>query len=434
MMTTLLNKAVEKTRWRLIPFMLSLYILAFLDRANIGFAKESYQIDTGLSNEAYALGAGIFFIAYAILGMPANLLMKKFGAKSWIGCTTLAWGILSAAMAFADTESKFLTIRFLLGAAEAGFFPGMIYLTSLWFPLRNRASVMGLFYLGAPLALTLGSPLSGALLEMHGFAGHAGWFWMFIIEGALAVIAGIWTFWYLDNQPSQARFLSADLKKALVDELAAEETQKPITRIRDGLKIPAVWHLGLIYLIIQISVYGLIFFLPTQVANLLGTKVGFTASMVSAIPWIAAMFGTFFIPRYADKSGALRTVAACTLLIAGLGIGASALVSSPVLAIGALCFAAAGFIAVQPVFWTIPTTLLRGSALAAGIGFINMFGAVGGFLAPQIRVAADTLFANQIAGLLTLCGITLLGVLAIALLKPQSTIAAAPEIKLKASH
>lgn len=433
-MTTLLNKAVEKTRWRLIPFMLSLYILAFLDRANIGFAKESYQIDTGLSNEVYAFGAGIFFIAYAILGMPANLLMKKFGAKPWIGCTTLAWGLLSTAMAFADTESKFLTIRFLLGAAEAGFFPGMIYLTSLWFPLRNRASVMGLFYLGAPLALTLGSPLSGALLEMHGFAGYAGWFWMFIIEGTLAIIAGIWTFWYLDNQPSQARFLSAELKKAVMDELAAEENQKQVTRIRDGLKIPAVWHLGLIYLIIQISVYGLIFFLPTQVANLLGTKVGFTASMISAIPWVAAMFGTYYIPRYADKSGALRTVAASTLLIAGLGIGASALVTSPALAIVGLCFAAVGFIAVQPVFWTIPTTLLSGSALAAGIGFINMFGAVGGFLAPQIRVAADNLFANHIAGLLTLCGITLLGVIAIMLLKSKPEVTSVGQNKLKTSQ
>lgn len=433
-MTTMLNKAVEKTRWRLIPFMLSLYILAFLDRANIGFAKESYQIDTGLSNEVYALGAGIFFIAYAILGAPANLLMKKFGAKSWIGCTTLAWGVLSSAMAFADTEFKFLLVRFLLGAAEAGFFPGMIYLTSLWFPARNRASVMGLFYLGAPLALTLGSPLSGALLEMHGFAGHAGWFWMFIIEGALAVAAGIWTFWYLDDEPSSARFLSADIKKALVDELAAEESKKQVTRIRDGLKIPAVWHLGFIYLIIQISVYGLIFFLPTQVSNLLGTKVGFTASLISAIPWVAAMFGTYYIPRYADKSGALRTVAASTLLVAGLGIGASALVSSPVLAIGALCFASVGFIAVQPVFWTIPTTLLSGSALAAGIGFINMFGAIGGFLAPQIRVAADNMFSNNIAGLLTLCGITLIGVVAIALLRAKSETPQLPESHLKTSQ
>ena len=162
MSNALLESVVKKNRARLIPFMLALYVLAFLDRSNIGFAKETYQLDTGLSNEAYALGAGIFFVVYAFLGVPANLLMRKFGARKWIGCTTLLWGLLSAAMAWADTEAKFLLVRTLLGAAEAGFFPGMIYLTSQWFPQQNRASIMGLFYMGAPLALTLGSPLSGA--------------------------------------------------------------------------------------------------------------------------------------------------------------------------------------------------------------------------------------------------------------------------------
>lgn len=172
MSTALLDAVVKKNRVRLIPFMLALYVLAFLDRSNIGFAKQTYQIDTGLSNEAYALGAGIFFVVYAFLGVPANLLMRKLGARTRIGSTTLLWGFLSAAMAWADTEAKFLIVRTLLGAAEAGFFPGMIYLTSQWFPQRNRASIMGLFYMGAPLALTLGSPLSGALLEMNGFMGH----------------------------------------------------------------------------------------------------------------------------------------------------------------------------------------------------------------------------------------------------------------------
>ncbi|HEO9110236.1 TPA: MFS transporter [Escherichia coli] len=205
MSTALLDAVVKKNRARLIPFMLALYVLAFLDRSNIGFAKQTYQIDTGLSNEAYALGAGIFFVVYAFLGVPANLLMRKLGARTWIGTTTLLWGFLSAAMAWADTEAKFLIVRTLLGAAEAGFFPGMIYLTSQWFPQRNRASIMGLFYMGAPLALTLGSPLSGALLEMHGFMGHPGWFWMFVIEGLLAVGAGVFTFFWLDDTPGQVQ-------------------------------------------------------------------------------------------------------------------------------------------------------------------------------------------------------------------------------------
>ncbi|MCZ9233010.1 MFS transporter [Escherichia albertii] len=395
MSTALLDAVVKKNRARLIPFMLALYVLAFLDRSNIGFAKQTYQIDTGLSNEAYALGAGIFFVVYAFLGVPANLLMRKLGARSWIGTTTLLWGFLSAAMAWADTEAKFLIIRTLLGAAEAGFFPGMIYLTSQWFPQRNRASIMGLFYMGAPLALTLGSPLSGA---------------------------GVFTFFWLDDTPEQARFLSKQEKTLLINQLASEEQQKVTSRLSDALRNGRVWQLAIIYLTIQVAVYGLIFFLPTQVAALLGTKVGFTASVVTAIPWVAALSGTWLIPRYSDKTGERRTIAALTLLAAGIGIGLSGLLS-PVLAIVALCVAAIGFIAVQPVFWTMPTQLLSGTALAAGIGFVNLFGAVGGFIAPILRVKAETLFASDAAGLLTLAAVAVIGSLIIFTLRVNRTVA-----------
>lgn len=236
MSITLLDGVVKKNRARLIPFMLALYVLAFLDRSNIGFAKETYQIDTGLSNEAYALGAGIFFVVYAFLGVPANLLMRKFGARTWIGTTTLLWGFLSAAMAWADSEAKFLIIRTLLGAAEAGFFPGMIYLTSQWFPQRNRASIMGLFYMGAPLALTLGSPLSGALLEMHGFMGHPGWFWMFVIEGLLAIGAGIFTFSGLMTLRSRRVFLAWKKRTRLSGNWRAKKRK----RSRQGLRMRCV--------------------------------------------------------------------------------------------------------------------------------------------------------------------------------------------------
>ncbi|MGG7444805.1 MFS transporter [Kosakonia oryzendophytica] len=424
MSNTLLESVVKKNRARLIPFMLALYVLAFLDRSNIGFAKQAYQLDTGLSNEAYALGAGIFFVVYAVLGVPANLLMRKFGARSWIGCTTLLWGFLSAAMAWADTEMKFLVIRTLLGAAEAGFFPGMIYLTSQWFPQRNRASIMGLFYMGAPLALSLGSPLSGALLEMHGFLGHAGWFWMFVIEGLLAVGAGVFTFFWLDDTPAQARFLNSEEKQMLLTQLASEEEKKATSRLGDAARNGRVWQLALIYLTIQVAVYGLIFFLPTQVAALLGTKVGFVASVVTAIPWVVALVGTWLIPRYSDRTGERRNIAALTLLAAGIGIGVSGLVS-PVPAIMALCVAAVGFIAVQPVFWTMPTQLLSGTALAAGIGFVNLFGAVGGFLAPLIRVKAETVFASPAAGLLTLACVAIIGALMIFSLRVNRSVSPA---------
>lgn len=418
LVTATLDQIVKKTSWRLIPFMLALYILAFLDRSNIGFAKQAYQLDTGLSNEAFALGAGIFFAVYAFLGVPANLLMRKFGARTWIGLTTLVWGALSAAMAYADTEWKFLAVRVLLGVAEAGFFPGMIYLTSQWFPQQHRAGIMGLFYMGAPLALAFGSPLSGALLEMHGFLGKPGWYWMFIIEGAVAILAGVVTFFYLDNKPQEARFLTQNEKNALIDQLNSEESVKTSSNISDAISNSKVWHLAIIYMIIQISVYGLIFFLPTQVGALMGKNVGFAVSLVAAIPWVASLFGTYYIPRYSDKTGERKKIAAATLLVAGLGIGFSAF-STPVFAIISLCFAAIGFIAVQPVFWTMPTNILSGAALAAGIGFVNMFGAFGGFLAPIIRVKAETFFNNGTAGLLTLAIITVVGSIAILALQEQ---------------
>ncbi|RJS93769.1 MFS transporter [Salinisphaera sp. Q1T1-3] len=405
---TALDRAVAKNRRRLVPFMLALYVLAFLDRSNIGFAKDAYQLDTGLSNEVYALGAGIFFVLYAFLGMPANLIMHRWGAKKWIGTITVLWGLLSAAMAWADTETKFLVVRTLLGAVEAGFFPGMIYLTSLWFPRDKRAGIMGLFYMGAPLALTFGSPLSGALLEMHGFVGQPGWFWMFLVEGLMAVVAGVFTFVWLDDTPETARFLTGEEKRVLRETLTGEKADAATGRIRDAARQPRIWHLAIIYMTIQIAVYGLIFFLPTQVAALLGTEVGFRASVVAAIPWLAALLGTWLIPKFSDRTGERRVTATVTLFLAGLGIGISGLVS-PLAAIVALSVAAIGFIAVQPIFWTLPTRLLSGTALAAGIGFVNMFGAFGGFLAPMIRVRADALFGNQVAGLITLAGVAVLG-------------------------
>lgn len=419
-MSIALPSIVSKTKWRLIPFMLMLYILAFLDRSNIGFAKETYQIDIGLSNEAYALGAGLFFVVYAFLGAPANLCLRKFGARRWIGMTTLVWGALSVAMGFADSEAKFLAVRVLLGVAEAGFFPGMIYLTSQWFPQANRASVMGLFYMGAPLAMAFGSPLSGALLELHGWLGHPGWFWMFVIEGLLAVAAGVWTFSYLDDTPAQARFLDGKERQILQQQLLKEESSKSSATITDALKNPRVWHLAVIYGTIQCGVYGLIFFLPTQVASIMGSSVNFMTSVITAIPWLCALCGTFFIPRYSDKIQERRNIAATTFCIGGLALMASAFVS-PYAAIIALCLAATAFFACQPVFWAIPTSLLSGSALAVSIGFINMFGAFFSFAAPLIRVHAETVFASPAAGLVSIGTIVVLGALAIIALGKQNS-------------
>lgn len=405
----MLDRAIKKTRWRIVPLMLVLYVLAFLDRSNIGYAKESYMLDVGLSEEAFALGAGIFFLVYAFLGAPANLCMKKFGAKKWMCLTTLCWGAISAFMGFADTEAKFLLCRILLGIAEAGFFPGMIYLATIWFPKEVRSGVMGLFYIGVPIAMIFGSPLSGALLEMHGFLGHAGWFWMFVIEGSLAFVAGVFVYFYLDDSPQKARFLNAEEKEALILALQHEEEAKSVSRLIDVAKIPALWICAVVYMIIQIGVYGYTFYLPTQIAAILGQEVNFTSSLVTAIPWICSFFGTLFITSYADRVQKQHSIAIFTLCLAALGLLLCVWFGS-VGAIVCLCFVAIGVIAVQPLYWIIPQGQLGGSALAGGIGLINAFGAFGGFLAPIIRTYADKLFHSDKAGLLTLGILVALGV------------------------
>ncbi|EOX6951802.1 MAG: MFS transporter [Klebsiella michiganensis] len=411
-----LNSAITKSWKRLVPLMFILYFIAFIDRVNVGFAKEAMQVDIGLSNSAFALGAGIFFAAYALFGIPANLILNKIGAQKWLSITTALWGVLSALTGLVQTETQFIVLRFLLGLGEAGFYPGILLLASIYFPNKVRASVVGIFVLGVPLALTLGSPISGALLEMHGFLGKPGWFWMFFIEGIPAVIMGIFAWFWLDDTPAKARFLNDEEKKALIAQLQQEQRQTETSSVGTALKSLKVWHLALIYGTIQISVYGLMFFLPSQVASLMGSTLGFKESLVAAIPWACSAVGVYYIPRLADKMPARRVlISVISMLAAALGLFVSAW-SGPVLAIAALSLSAIGFLSVQPIFWTFPAQIVSGSALAASIGFCTTMGAFCSFLAPLIRVEVDAFFGNDSAGLVALSLITVCCALLIAAL------------------
>lgn len=415
-----LNSAIQKSWKRLVPLMFILYFVAFIDRVNVGFAKDAMQLDIGLSDSAFALGAGIFFAAYALFGIPANLILNKIGAQKWLSITTVIWGVLSAMTGFVTNETQFIVLRFLLGLGEAGFYPGILLLASIYFPNKVRGSVIGIFVLDVPLALTLGSPLSGALLELHGWMGRPGWFWMFVIEGLPAVVIGIFAFFWLDDSPEKARFLTAEEKKALTEQLASENAKTETTSVLSALKNIKVWHLALIYGTIQISVYGLMFFLPSQVASLMGQSLGFKASLVAAIPWACSAFGVYYIPRLADKNPSRRVaISVMCMLAAAVGLALSAF-ASPVFAIAALCLSAVGFLSVQPVFWTFPPQLLSGPALAAGIGFCTTMGAFCSFLAPIIRVEMDKLMNSNTAGIITLAVITVGCALLIALLKKNT--------------
>jgi MFS family permease len=410
--TPTLIATIDKVTRRLLPFLLLMYVLAFLDRANVGFAKKAFQADTGISDAAFAFGASIFFLGYALFEVPSNLIMHRVGAKMWMARIMVSWGLISAAMMFAHDEITFYILRVLLGIAEAGFFPGVILYLTYWFPSFARGRAMGLFYFGAPLAFIFGSPLSGLLLEFQGLGGLHGWQWMFMVEGLLASVVGVWAYFYLDNKPNDARWLTAAEKAELGAALAAEETQKTAHGPRGTLAAlgnPRVLYFALIYFIIQMSVYGVVFYLPTQVASLLGTNVGLTVGFVTAVPWVCALVATYLLPRWSDRTGERRLFAAGILVVCAAGIAASVASASPALSLVALCFAAAGFISVQPIFWTLPTGYLGGVAAAGGIALINSLGSLGGFVAPNVKTWAEASFASSAAGLYVLAATTLLG-------------------------
>jgi MFS family permease len=412
----LMEKSIAKVTKRLIPFLLLMYVLAFLDRANVGFAKQAFQVDTQLTNVMFAFGAGIFFLGYSLFEIPSNLIMHKLGARVWMCRIMVTWGIVSSAMMFVKSETTFYLLRFLLGVAEAGFFPGVILYLTYWFPAQVRGKAIGLFYFGVPLALIFGGPLSGILLDLDGFAGLKGWQWMFLVEGLLATLAGIWAFWYLDDRPADAVWLSPQEKQILQEKLNAEDQVKhdsgPKTVLR-SLADPVVIYFCVVYFFIQVSVYGLIYYVPTQVSNLVDKKVGLEVGLLTAIPWICTLVAVYWVPRISNRLAGKRITAAVTLAIAAAGIAGSASVAHPVLAFTALCFAAAGIIAPQPVFWTFPTGYLGGVAAAGGIALINSLGTLGGFVAPNARTWLEESYASKSAGLYLLAGSALVSALLI---------------------
>lgn len=409
--TAALTTAIRQVMVRLMPFLFFMYVIAFLDRVNIGFAKEELQAHAGISEAAYALGAGLFFIGYALFEVPSNLIMQRVGARWWMCRIMVTWGIISAAMALVTSETAYYVLRFLLGVAEAGFFPGVILFITHWVPSAYRARCNALFYFGIPLASVLGAPLSGLLLELDGAAGILGFQWMFAVEGLFACVVGVWAFFYLDNKPSQAKWLSPEQRTALqsaVDLEAEAKREHSPHRLLSVLVDRRVLYFCLVYFLIQCSVYGMTFYLPTQVAAAVGSDVGFAVGLVTAIPWTVALLVVFAVSAGADRLSQhrKRLVAAACVFTGSLGIAVSAMATSPVLAIAGLSVAAAGYISVQPVFWTFPAAYLTGTAAAAGIGLINSLGNLGGFVAPVAKNWIETTLSSDSAGLymLAVCG------------------------------
>ncbi len=400
-----LERAIHKATWRLLPFLTLMLILAFLDRVNIGFVKSAYQADTGLSEAAYAFGAGVFFLGYALFEVPSNLVLKRVGARTWLARIMVSWGLISAAFMFAHTETVFCILRFLLGVAEAGFYPGVLYYLTSWFPAKQRARATGLFYLGVPLSLVFGSPVSGWLLQHDGVLGLKGWQFVLAVEGFAAVVVGVVAFFYLVDRPATAPWLTPEERDALTAEIAREEQAKAQQVQHSALSVvrdPRVIAFIAIYFCLQVGTSPFSFYFPSKLAGVMGGKVDATVGILLALPWLCSAIMTRLATVYADRHQNHRDVAVALIVAGVLASAAVSFTNNPILLILAFCIAVPGLTASQPVFWSLPTEYLSGVGAASGIAFIVSLGNLGAFFSPQIKTFADQALGNPGAGYLVL--------------------------------
>ncbi|WP_432564399.1 MFS transporter [Kineococcus sp. SYSU DK003] len=387
-----LASAVSKASRRLMPMIVILYVVAFLDRTNVGFAEQALEVDRGISAAAYAFGAGVFFVAYAIFEIPSNLLLQRFGAKAWLARIAITWGLVSACFAFVQGETSFIVLRCLLGITEAGLFPGIIMFLAEWFPNRERVRMFAIFYLAQPFSQMIGSPLSGALISIGNRTDWVtGWQMMFAVEGLLAVVAGIAAFFFLVNSPQEATFLDEDEKRVLRDVMTDENVVKDVdgpSGVWAAMRSGKVWYFTAIYFCLQIAVYGVTFFLPSQVSGLLGQDVGWQVGLVTAIPWFVGIFSCYYVGKHAVTVARRRTWGAVLFVTTGVFILGSAWAGANGFALVGIVFitlAVASFLGIGPITWSYPTAFLSGTAAAAGIGLVNSLGNLGGFVAPNLR-------------------------------------------------
>lgn len=371
---------------RLMPYLFFIYVIAYLDRVNVSFAALGMTGDLGFADHVLGLGAGIFFIGYFLLEIPGTILVEKWSARGWIARVMISWGILAILTGFIHTPKQFYWIRFLLGAAEAGFFPGVIVYLTHWFRSEDRAKAVAMFMAAIPISQVIGAPVSGALLRLN-WMGLAGWRWLFILEGAPAVIFGVVTIFYLTDWPHQARWLAADERDWIISELEMEKQQKQAHEARNimqSLRQPAVLMLALAYFFIVTSNYGLIFWLPTMLKRLSGLA-NFQVALISALPYCAGLWAMQIVGWSSDRTRERRWHTAVPMMVAALGLFLAALVQkSAPMTVAALCLAAIGINSYLPGFWALPTTFLTGTAAAASIGLINSIGNLGGFAGPHI--------------------------------------------------
>lgn len=378
-------RTMRRVTLRIVPFLILCYFVAFLDRVNVGFAALTMNKELGITATVYGQAAGIFFLSYFLFEVPSNLALERFGSRKWIARIMFSWGVISGAMALVQGELSFLVVRFLLGAAEAGFFPGIIFYLTLWFPSAYRARIAGYFMAAIPLSGVLGQPLSAYLLDMHGIGGLSGWQWMFIIEAVPAVLLSFAVLAYLTDRPAEAEWLPADERAWLANRLQQEERQRIAAKhfsVLQALLNPKVLALSLVYFGNVACLYGTSFFLP-QIVKQFGLT-NMQTGLVAAIPAVVGVIGSVAWGRSSDSRGERKGHLLIALALATLGTAGATLMPSPVLKMVALSVAAFGIYGALPVFWTLPTAFLSGAAAAGGIAIINALGNLSGYYGPSI--------------------------------------------------
>jgi len=380
------ERARRRISLRVIPYVFLLYIIAFLDRVNVGYAALQMADDLGFSAEVFGFGAGIFFFGYVILEIPGSVLVERWSARKWIARIMISWGVLAIMTAFVRTSTQFYWVRFLLGAAEAGFFPGIIVYLSHWFRYEDRAKAVALFMAAIPVSNLLGSPISGLLLGVH-WLNQPGWRWLFIVEGIPAVILGFITIYYLTDWPRDATWLPDDEKQWIMRELELEKRQRKAVRhisMWQALRHRDVLLLVGAYFFATVGFYGLNIWMPTllkQSSNWSDLKV----TVVAMIPHLAGLISMLLVGASSDRTGERRWHAASAMVLGGIGYVLVIMAGgNPLLVVAAFCVVAAGVDGYFPGFWPLPTAFLTESAAAASIGLINSFGNLGGFVGPYI--------------------------------------------------
>jgi MFS transporter, ACS family, tartrate transporter len=422
------RRTIAKLSARLVPFLIVCYFVAYLDRVNVSFAALTMNKDLGLSASAFGFGAGVFFLAYFLFEVPSNLFLERVGARKWIARIMFTWGLISGGMAFIVGENSFYLLRVLLGIAEAGFFPGIIFYLTLWFPAVYRARIIGYFMAAIPLSTVIGAPISGLILGLDGMLGLKGWQWLFVLEALPALILSVLVFYYLTDRPADATWLDADERAWLVARMEQERKLRESVRtysVAQALLDPKVVALSVVYFGAVALNYGLSFFLPQIVKAFGGSN--FQTGLVAALPYAVGLVGIVMWGRRSDRKLERRFHLAFPLFVASAGIAVSTVLDDPVLKMFALSVAGFGIFANLPVFWTYPAAFLSGAAAAGGIALINSIGNLAGFAGPYIVGRLKDLTGGYTEGLLSLAAAGMVATVVVLLLPHQHALEKVPD-------